>query len=325
MLRSRNLILIATALAVLLFSMQRMVSRKSVNPALSPTKLPAQGQRATAAPQRSPLHRSSNSVDWGKDFDASGEYFQFVAKAARSAVEGDGRAAFYVAKALRTCMVNTHLYQNSPDPESAFDATWAEQPNAPSWLVDKERKTFQSCEGFLKGDPFLDLPNRPGGYNSTNYWMDLAYSDGDPLALASHAGTAVAKSAMVMPPDKSAASIQEAQLDINEAAMSGDPGALFQIGRIISNGHGADPIQGFAVSLAACEMGYDCTTNNSDGPFAGCMAASMCAPGLSYADVVTKSVGPDGYATAYAQAQQLEDSLARGDMDTVLKFVKLMP
>jgi hypothetical protein len=325
MLRSRNLILMGVVLAVLLFSVQRTVSRKSVNPALSPARVPAQGHPPNVAPQRSPLHPSANGVDWGKDFEASGDHFQFVSKAARSALEGDGRAAFYVAKALRTCMVNTHLYQNSPDPESAFHTTWAEQPNAPSWLVDRARKTFQSCEGFLKGDPFLDLPNRPGGYNSTSYWMELAYSDGDPLALASHAGSALAKGALVMTPDRSAASIQDAQLDINEAAMSGDPEALFQIGQIVSNGHGADSIQGFAVSLAACELGYDCSTKNSDGPFAGCIAAATCAPGLSYADIVTKSVGPDGYATAYAQAQQLEDSIARGDMDTVLKFVKLKP
>jgi hypothetical protein len=110
------------------------------------------------------------------------------------------------------------------------------------------------------------------------------------------------------------------------AAISGkDPGALFQVGQLLSDGHASsDPLQGFAVSIAACDLGYDCTANNTE-LFGDCAAQGACPPGINYSDVIKKVAGDTGYAQAYALAQQLEDAMNRGDAIAVQQFVRLKP
>ena len=98
-------------------------------------------------------------------------------------------------------------------------------------------------------------------------------------------------------------------VDIDSAVGSGNPDALFQAGTILSNGYGIDALQGFALSIAACDLGYDCSAETNPTYFGFCVAAGKCPPGTSFADVVTKSVGADGYATAYERAQQIENAL----------------
>jgi hypothetical protein len=52
-------------------------------------------------------------------------------------------------------------------------------------------------------------------------------------------------------------------VDIDSAVASGNPDALFQAGTILSNGYGIDALQGFALSIAACDLGYDCSAETN--------------------------------------------------------------
>jgi hypothetical protein len=104
---------------------------------------------------------------------------------------------------------------------------------------------------------------------------------------------------------------------------SRDPAALFQVGRLLSDGNASsDPLQGFALSIAACNMGYDCSTNNSD-IFHGCATQGQCPLGATYADTIKKLVGEEGYAQAYARAQQIQDAMARDDINALHQFGQL--
>jgi hypothetical protein len=326
-LRLKRSILIVAICALAAFAVQRFLFYRPVNPVvLAP--LPSMPTSETPSPpvrHEAPTKWLAAAADINEDFHSSSDYFDFVSKTAKKAFDGDGRAALYISKVLQTCMVVTKLYGQSNDPETAFNAEWAAQPHAPSWLIESARKDFHACHGFFNGDAFATLPDRPGGYNSSSYWVEQAYKDKDPIALALHAGSEIAKSAFIKSGGANTSAMESAQLDINEAAMSGDPAALFRVGSLISNGHGNDPIQGFAVSIAACDLGYDCSVNNGDnyGLFGACVASGTCPSGTTYSDVITQSVGPGGHAEAYARAQQIENALSRGDANALQPFVQL--
>jgi hypothetical protein len=276
---------------------------------------PVAGQLATVS--------RTGAQDWGKAFYSANDYFDFVSRAAGSAVAGDGRAAFYISEAVRKCSAIVALYGRTSDPEAAFNAEWNDRPHAPAWVVDKARNDFRLCSGFLKGNAFKDLPQRAGGYDG-KYWLDQAYNDGDPLAQIVHAAGELGKAHSPNSSTGDVALLQSAQTDVNNAVASADPKALFKIGTLISNGHGIDRIQGFAVSLAACDLGYDCAAASSnDEIFGACVLSSSCAPGLAFSDIVVQAIGDDGYAQAYSRAQQIEDALKRGDMNAVQAFVQL--
>jgi hypothetical protein len=282
---------------------------------------PAMGNERKALPISPP----QATIDWAKQYNGANDYFDFVSKAARRAFDGDGRAALYISKALYTCTPIIKQFAHSRDPESDFNAYWATKTKAPQWVVEKARKDFNSCVGFINGDAFATLPDRPGGYTSIAYWMDQASANNDPVAQSLQAGSDIAKTLFDKSSDANAKSMESAQAALNNAITSKDPAALFQIGQLLSDGHASsDPLQGFAVSILACNLGYDCTANNPE-LFRGCAAQGECPPGTDYSDIIKKAVGPDGYAQAYARAQQLEDALARKDTNAVQQFVKLRP
>jgi hypothetical protein len=259
--------------------------------------------------------------DWPKEYDKSSDYFDFVSKAAEAAYNGDSKAALFISKALYICTPIQREFAKSRNPQSDFDDRWAARSHAPQWVLDKARKDFQACAGFIKGDAFAALPPRSEGYNSIRYWLDK--SANDPVAQALQAGSAIANTKYEKSSDANTKSLDSAQKSVNSAMESRDPAALFQVGRLLSDGNASsDPLQGFALSIVACNMGYDCSANNSE-IFNGCAAQGQCPPGTTYADTIKKLVGEEGYAQAYARAQQIQDALARDDMDALHQFVQL--
>lgn len=179
-----ELIPIIVICALAAFAVQRFIVHHPINSAV----LTSHPRISISAHSWSPVRHATPppalppaAADLNKDFHVSSDYFDFVSKTARRAFDGDGRAALYISKALQTCMVVTKLYGHSNDPEAAFSAAWAAQPNAPSWLIDNARSDFHACHGFFNGDAFVTLPDRPGGYSSSSYWMDRAYKDKDAI------------------------------------------------------------------------------------------------------------------------------------------------
>ena len=55
-------------------------------------------------------------IDWAKEYSGTSDYFDFVSKAARKALDGDGRAALYISKALYRCSPIARQYAHSVDP-----------------------------------------------------------------------------------------------------------------------------------------------------------------------------------------------------------------
>jgi hypothetical protein len=267
-------------------------------------------------------------IDWNKEFKSSSDYFPLIAKAGKAALNGDGRAAHYVSLRLGDCLLMARMYGSAVDPKATLEQEIAARiGQSPPEFADMERRQLEACAGFYKvndvngNDVFEDLPKREGGYRSKQFWRDLAYQNNDPVAEADHAALSMTNATSPKPDE-----IKIAQVDVNNAIVSGDPEAIYRAGTFITSGPHSDQIQGFALSLAACDLGYDCTAQNStntDFPFGACVSMGTCSPGETFSDWVTKNIGADGYAKAYARAQQIKAALAQGDTSALQQFAQL--
>ena len=314
------------ALAIFAFKYFPIPLAKEIPPQPKPVARPIMQDYLPPPQTKKILPSDHPAVDWNKAFQTSTNYFSLVAKVAKAALDGDGRAAYYVSRKWLQCSALASQYASAEHPGEMFNEEMSQSAYAaPEW-IEKQRRRFQECSGFYKfndrkgNDVFADLPNREGGYRSAQFWMDLAYQNNDPVAQTVHAALAVGST----PPNSD--QIQVAQADLNHAIASGDPEALFHAGMVITNGLYVDRIEGFALSLAACDLGYDCTAANSNGtdlPFGDCVMVGTCAPGSVFSEWVTKNIGADGYAQAYARAQQIRDALAQGNMSALQQFAKL--
>jgi hypothetical protein len=197
--------------------------------------LPQTAAAPVSFTHKPPAKTQANSgVDWEREFNASSDYFSFVSKAARKAYEGDGRAAVFISKALYLCLPIMREYSDSKDPQSDFDTGWSARIKAPQWVMEKARKDFQICAGFLKADAFAGLPERAGNYYSVRYWSDESLKDDDPIAQAQEAGDDVVRNIVEKSGDANSKYLEYAQLSINKAVASQDPAALFQVGLLLS-------------------------------------------------------------------------------------------
>jgi hypothetical protein len=285
---------------------------------LAPVPIPQSEPSAREAVSKLVPKPAETVAESDRKLEPANDAFAFVAKSAGKALDGDGKLARQIGDALLKCLPVTREYRDKPDPPAALENQLVGF-KGPDWALDRMRMRFLECRGFIKGNPFAALPDRPGGYESIRFWNDLAYQDNDPVALTQHA----ADQGGIITGTASAAEIQIVQSDLDRAAATGDSEALFRIGLFTADERvGQDPLNGFALAIAACNLGYDCTTNN-EFAFGACVAANMCSQGESYTERVRETIGDENYAKAYSRAQQFQDALARGDTSALRQFVQI--
>jgi hypothetical protein len=281
----------------------------------SEAKIPTKSSPPKAATSPSLIKQAHDPVD----------RFQIVEASAKKALDGDGKAARIVATSLWDCLPMKVMYGDTPDPRTAFLRAEAAKKNLPQWVADRDETQFRSCERFFKEDPFAGLPPRDGGYMSIKLWTNLAYQYKDPVALTEHVSEQMMNSVRNPAARHDPAIYQALQPELNQAAESGDPEALFRVGMFLVNGSiGEDTIRASAVQLAACNLGYDCTPKN-EFAFGACLLSGNCQEGDLYTDRVRQMLGEGGYAKAYALAQQLETALAQHDTVAIDQIVRITP
>lgn len=181
--------------------------------------------------------------------------------------------------------------------------------------VAKFQRNFDLCKGFFSGDAFASLPPKKGGYLSFSYWLNAASSDGNPVAQVIHV-------ANELPAVGNGRNRQNAQAMLISAVSTGDPEAVFRTGYLLLDGHGGNSADAYALAIAGCDLGYDCSANNSF-IFGDCARLGNCPPGLDFQDKIAQAIGPAGYAKAYEMAQQLEAAISQGDTTAISKVVYL--
>lgn len=256
-----------------------------------------------------------DQANWPSLFASSADLFAFAQKAAIPASHGDGAAALYVARALEVCQLQVALYGHTPDPRGAFESWLSEQEHLPEPEVAKFRRNFDLCKGFFSGDAFASLPPRKGGYLSFSYWLTAASTDGNPVAEVIHVGNE-------LPAIGNGRNRQDAQATLISAVSSGNPEAVFRTGYLLLDGHGGNSVDAYALAIAGCDLGYDCSANNSF-IFGDCARLGNCSPGLDFQDRIAREIGPAGYAKADEIAQQLEAAISQRDTAAISKVVYL--
>lgn len=261
---------------------------------------------------------ASAETDWRSLFASSRDYFFFVKHAAGPAVHGDGTAALYVSRAVQLCQLQVALYGHARDPPAALQNALSVQSHVPEFAANEAQQAFELCKGFFGGNAFASLPPRAGGYLSYTYWYDVAYKDHNPVAEVLH----VVQELPAVGNGGDGQTVLQARAMLIDAVSSGDPEAVFRVGALLLGGHGANMTDAYAIALAGCDLGYDCSASNSL-IFGECAAAATCPSGEEFGDRVTKEIGSSGYASAYAKAQQLEAAISQGDTGAIARFVEL--
>jgi hypothetical protein len=259
--------------------------------------------------------------DWAKKYYGAKDAFEFVSAAAPKALAGDAAAAYYVAQAVGKCFGRERDAWNAPDPEAALLAKWSAIPGQP-YIVESDRKVMHACLRYVREDAFVALPARQGGYNSRDYWMKLAYDGGEPLAEIDHAARQIPGVAATATERDALRDV--AQDDVERAVSSAGPEAIFRLGDVFNSPSVANTAnQSSVFRLAACELGFDCSSANPAlDMYLGCTTIGTCAPGYTIQDWIRDGLGAEQYAVVYAQAQQLADAVRSGDTAYLQKAVQ---
>lgn len=273
-----------------------------------------------------PLHRVAQShvavhevrpSEWDKSFEDSTDYFAFVSSAALSAYKGDSRAQYRIWEALRFCHSELGVLKvlSGGDVHKALRER-LDNPYMPQAAKEQETIRFKRCEGFLAGNAFASLPPRKGGYPK-EYWLDKATQSGDALAQVQAVSADLSEMgefAAQNPNLENSMQTSEAR-----ALSSRDPVALMTLGAVLANPSPLrDTDAAFALQVAACETGFDCSFSNPH--FGFCLPGQDdCYKTGTYEGMLQQGYGAAGYAKVYAEAQDIEDLLQRGEAGTVVK------
>ncbi|HVN45521.1 MAG TPA: hypothetical protein VMT66_09710 [Steroidobacteraceae bacterium] len=269
---------------------------------------PATQARVDSAPEKK---------EWTAKFHASNDYLKFINEALPAAKDGDGRAAWYIGRALQSCLIVMKEYHGSPDPEAQLQQELTSM-HAEQWVRDQREQKTRRCLGLAR-------EGAPDGESSA-YWYAQALAAGDPLAQEDTAARALADISvdLQMSGETKAAKLKIVQDNLKAVIESGDVEALYRAGNLLANPRTTDDtMRGFALALAACNMGRDCSADNPDNLFYGCKFSGTCPPNADYAYFLQQSLGQDGYAQLYALAQQVEQSVRAGNYQTVLASLKI--
>jgi hypothetical protein len=238
------------------------------------------------------------------------EPLQFIRTLAKRAFDGDAEAQYLVAREFDRCGATLSLVRKLGDPEPAFwraTATWSQ--GLREWTL----REFQRCSPLLKGDPFVDLPPRDGGYPAS-YWFERARESAHPVAVVEHEVFRMRgiRSEQGLTSDAERA---EARDKIVAALMSGDPDASLALGHSLLAAAEDDlRTAGVAWMLVGCHAGGDCGENSAIVPVAMCVGSGDCPAGMNVESYIGAQLGPAAYARAYALFEELERDLRGGNV-----------
>lgn len=268
-----------------------------------------------------------SKIDWRSKYAKSENYYEFVPEAVRSALNGDGRASYYLSKVMFSCAGVIKLNHSNVDPAEKFNEDRQQNaPYMPEAEATKQLNKIRLCAHLGKDDVFAgtQLQGQEEAYRF-KYWRDKALTQRDPIAEAEQANSELL-TVLASPStdDAKNAVLERSQGYINHAVASNEAEALFKVGILLSNGnYSSNPLRGVALSIAACELGYDCSTDNMANVWSACKYTGACPAGENYESLMQKSLGEERYAQAYAQAQDVRGLLARQDWSELRKYYQL--
>lgn len=297
-----------------------------VDPAITvPTRSEGGGDVGlpTSLPGNPAVGETKEPRDWMRSYHESADDFALARELLDAALLGDARAQYWLGQVLLRCEVYKRTLARYPEGTLAtrVESYLASSIKGPEHHRSKLRREALRCAGLFSEMPFAgyDLPDEA---NDFRYWSTLAVESGDPIAVIDRALRSKVNHRPSDDAERNRAFRAALMRDVRIAVSSRDPVALFTVGGIFSDpSFAADPQQGYAWTVVACELGYDCTTSNPN--WGGCVEAGTCVAGFSHADTLQRDLGATKYAQIYAQAQDIRYKLETDDWDGLQQYLRI--
>lgn len=258
--------------------------------------------------------RSAASRAWLAQLSRSQDYYAFVRAALPAALKGDSRAQFAISEALTECERVTSLYAGETSPE----ALWSRFPRLSTATLDVLQEEYARCSSFISSNAFAELPVEQHGYGS-DYWLNRAVTDGNPVAAARKAYEQVAISSQrqgITDSERTAVLAEAANLLKRAGTEPGNSEAYWYMGLALlavdDNPSARD--RGTSLILLACDTGYDCGPRNSRNLVMRCnrFGDPRCPADAPVQYYLAREVGEPTYARAFAIAENMRRELEAG-------------
>jgi hypothetical protein len=284
--------------------------------------VPVLGQAASGSGSGSGVE-PVQTRNWARSFRESTDDLLLARELASAAVNGDGRAQYRLGRLLLNCEVYKRIL--APYSEGGV-AERIEFHLANSTFAEQSRAEFRRgalrCSRLFTEDPFADY-DLPEEARDFRHWEYQAVESGDPLAVVNRALRSATDHTRSDDAEKERAFRASLLSDVRQVALYGDGAALYALGGMFSHPSvAADPEDGYAWIVAACESGYDCSNLNPDVG-AGCVERGTCEPGQTFLDVLQRDLGAGKYAAIYANAQDIQFKIRTNDWDGLQQYLEV--
>jgi hypothetical protein len=182
---------------------------------------------------------------------------------------------------------------------------------------------YDQCAPLASAPEFRDWSTAAGGKWGVRYWRELALKFGNP---ATRAEVLVEDLLRAQEGDtqQRAAAQTRARAQVSEVLRSGDPEAWYRIGMRLGNSDmSRDVTVGYAVALAACDLGYDCSGNNERNDWYACRWQAGCTETMNLDERLKLMLSAAQYARAYAHYQEISLLLRSRDWEGLAHLVAL--
>ncbi len=258
-------------------------------------------------------------AQWYEDTHHSTDIAQTVRDAAAAAEAGDDGAARAMTDIMLRCALPLRSIRSGATRE-AFIANYGKSNSA---YAAHLQRVYDECAPLATAAGFENWETVAGGKWGVQYWRQLSLELGNPATEAEVLAEDLMQVTSGTPEQREKAQTQ-AQAFVKDILQKADGESWYRLGmRLGNNDLSSDISTGFALALAACEIGYDCSGDNERNDWYACRWQPGCTETMDLNERIKSMTSPELYAKSYGKSQQLVEMIKRGAWDEVQAFVKL--
>lgn len=259
-------------------------------------------------------------AQWYEDTHRSTDIAKAVRDAAAAAEAGDDGAARAMTYIMLRCALPLRSIRSGGTRE-AYIAGYGKSNSA---YAAHLQRIYDQCAPLATAAGFEGWENVPGGKWGVKYWRDLSLELGNPATEAEVLAEDLMQAAASGTPEQRTKAQQKAHTFLKDILQKADGESWYVLGMRLGNSDlSSDISTGFALALAACEIGYDCSGDNERNDWYACRWLAGCTETIDLNEHIRAMTGPELYAKSYARSQQLVEMIQRGAWNEVEDFVKL--
>jgi hypothetical protein len=271
----------------------------------------------TLASDVKPASRRANSHVLASQDD----FVVAFASLVKRAEEGDLAAAWDISRLLHTCGLVIRAIRRGA-PVDSVDGVLGSTHPAWSELKEKEQR---NCAELARAPEYASWGHEKRGDKFfAPTWASRALEGKYPVAVADDMAKELWRIEDIQDPIARQTSLQQAQQKLRGLVQTRNPEVLYIVGMSLSDPRfSSRPERGFAMALASCSLGYDCSSENPVNPWHNCRYFGQCTDGQTLEQNMQSSMPPSYFAKVYGEYQELLELLTRGDWSVINEWVRL--